>query len=56
MELPIDFNVETPGIAAILIAIIILLFLFVIGWQIMSWYAVAASNHTAMVCIGRYGC
>ena len=53
MELPIDFDIETPGIAAFSIAIIIVICLFVIGWDIMSWYATTASNHTAMVCIGR---
>ena len=56
MELPIDFNVETPGFAAILISIVVLLSLLVIGWHITEWYSVAASNHTVMVCIGRHGC
>lgn len=58
MDLNFNFEIDpdAPGFAAVLIAIVVLISLVLISLSVMTWYVTIASNHTAMVCIGRGVC
>jgi hypothetical protein len=51
-----DFEYDPHGFLVLMITVIVITAIVLLSWHFLSWYSTTASNHTAMICIGRGVC